>query len=171
MSIAWNNEKQLTFTEVSVPSLFMPSSGVKIFLAGSIDQPEDNHWRKRAIDFMRDSWFNAKENNTSITVYSPRRDDNTWLPEYENEQATWDMSMLAMVDYIVLHLTGDTISPVSLLELGMFAGDPRLRLSVDDSYSRKQIVELYYTYYGNMVYSSWLDSITEISRPFLIKGD
>jgi hypothetical protein len=164
MSEDWNNEKNIIFTAVTVPSLYIPTSGIKIFLAGSIDQPEQNNWRDQAINHIEHSWFNSPENNSSITVYSPRRAEE-WSFELENEQAAWDTSMLAMVDYVVLHLTGETISPVSLLELGIFLTHPKLHLSIDDSYTRKHVVELYYTYYGcNEVYSSWINSISAISE-------
>lgn len=168
MNEPWNNEVKLDFTVVSVPSLYIPTSGIKIFLAGSIDQPARNNWRELAIAHIQTSWFSASNNQDSITIYSPRRSDNEWTVDMENEQAAWDMSMLSMVDYVILHLTGTTISPVSLLELGLFARNPNLYLSIDDSYMRKHVVELYYTYYGkNRVYPSWIDSITRISENHL----
>ena len=170
MSETWNNEKKVDFTVVTVPSLYIPTSGIKIFLAGSIDQPEENNWRKHAILHIQNSWFNHPDNEDSITIYSPRR-SGKWSTEMENEQAAWDTSKLSMVDYIILHLTGTTISPVSLLELGIFITNPKLFLSIDDSYTRKHVVELYYTYYGfNKVYSSWVETITEISKKHLTKG-
>ena len=168
MNEPWNNEVKLDFTVVSVPSLYIPTSGIKIFLAGSIDQPVKNNWRELAIAHIQTSWFGTPTNRSSITVYSPRRSDDVWTTDMENEQAAWDTSMLSMVDYIILHLTGTTISPVSLLELGLFARHPNLYLSIDDSYTRKHVVELYYTYYGNnTIYPSWINSITEISKNHL----
>ena len=131
----WDNELNIQFTVVTVPSLYMPPSGPKIFLAGSIDKdypntPYINHWRKEAIEYIKRGWFNLEDNKDNITLYSPRREDDKWSIDMENEQATWDMSTLSMVDYIILNFTGDTLSPVSLLELGIFINDPRLYLSV-----------------------------------------
>ena len=114
MSSDWNNEVNLQFTVVAVPSLYVPVSGPKIFLAGSMDNTPDRDWREEITDYIRDWWFEAEFNTDHITIYSPRRADNIWKPEMEVEQAAWDMSMLSMADSIILHLTGDTISPVSL---------------------------------------------------------
>lgn len=165
----WNNELNIQFTVVSVPSLYMPPSGPKIFLGGSIDDIPDSpnmcHWREGTTEVIKRAWFDVEDNKDNITIYSPRREDDIWAIEMENEQATWDMSMLSMVDYIILNFIGDTLSPISLLELGIFVNDSRLYLSVDSSYKRKQIVELYNTYYGcNKVFDNISDSVYAIKN-------
>ena len=105
-----------------------------------------------------------------MTVYSHRREDGQLYFDMENEQATWDMSMLSMVDYIILNFVGDTLSPVSLLEFGLFVNNPKLYLSIDSSYKRKQIVELYNAYYGvNKVFDNVADSVYAIKNHWTSK--
>ena len=144
MADDWSNELKIDFTVVSVPSLYLPPSGAKIFLAGSIDCDNDEHWRKQITEHIKTEWFEQTENNESITIYSPRREDG-WSFDLENEQAAWDISMMNNADYIILHLTGESLSPVSLLELGTFSSNPKLYFSVNDDYVRKNIAELYFS--------------------------
>ena len=170
MSSEWNNELNLQFTIVAVPSLYVPVSGPKIFLAGSIDRTKGRNWREEITDYIQESWFESEFNTDHITIYSPRRADDKWKPDMEVEQAAWDMSMLSMADYIILHLTGDTVSPVSLLELGIFMKSPKLYVSVDSSYKRKRIVELYTANYcDNKIDGSLVDSVSEIKNHWLNK--
>ena len=71
--------------------------------------------------------------------------------------------MLNASDYIVLHLTGDTGSPISTLELGLFINSPKLHLSIDDSYIRKEVVEIHYSYFGiGQIYNDVTESIVAI---------
>lgn len=159
----WNNEIKTDFTVVTVPSLYIPPSGPKIFLAGSIDNAII-HWRELIIEYIRSSWFDEKEINDNITIYSPRRED-VWTTDMENEQAAWDIAMMNTADYIILHLTGNTISPVSLMELGIFMTTPKLYFSVNDDYIRKNIAELYFSCYGyNKKSKSLQDSIDRIKN-------
>lgn len=149
MADDWNNEIDTKLTTITPPSLFIPNSGPKIFLAGSIDGGQASNWRGNVTSYMETSWVEV-----DITLYNPRRVDE-FLPEMENETAVWSMSMLNMADYILLHLTGDGASPISMLELGIFIKDPKLFLSIDDDYSRKEVVEYHYNNFGiQKIYNS-----------------
>lgn len=170
MPNVWNNSKQLLLTVATPPSLFFPTSGVKIFLAGSIITGKNN-WRDKAAEHIKQHWFDNEENSDNITIYNPVRTEK-WTDDLENEQMTWDTSMISVADYVILHLTGSSVSPVSLLELGLLSNDPRLFVSMDDSYVKNNIVKLYYSRYGQKnIYSSWFDSIECISRNHLTKKD
>lgn len=172
MSSDWNNELNLQFTVVAVPSLYVPVSGPKIFLAGSIDKVKGKkkNWREQITNYIHDSWFDSEDNTDHITIYSPRREDDKWDADMEVEQAAWDMAMLTTADYIILHLTGDTVSPVSLLELGIFMNSPKMYVSADSSYKRKRIVELYMANFcDNKIDGSLVDSVTEIKNHWLNK--
>lgn len=166
MSEDWNNELKIDFTVVTVPSLFLPTEGVKIFLAGSIDCDNDEHWREEIIEYIRTDWFEEKDNTESITIYSPRREEE-WSFDMENEQAAWDISMMDAADYIILHLTGESVSPVSLLELGVFINSPKLFFSINDDYVRKNIALLYFSCYGyNRISKSPQESVVHIKNNY-----
>lgn len=170
MSKEWNNENHIKFTVASVPSLYIPENGPKIFLAGSMDNDNEENWRKETIDYINKSWFEDRTNTESITIYNPKRNEG-WSVDLENEQATWNISMLNIADYIILYLTGDSVSPVSLLELGLHARDKKLFLAINDDYLRKNIAKFYYSCYGyNRIYSS-IQEMVDVIKNNWNKGD
>lgn len=138
----YNNEIKTKLIKVTPPSLFVPRSGLKIFLAGSICNGDAPDWQNDVASYIEKSWTEE-----DITVYNPRR-EGEFLPEMESEHAAWTMSMISLADYILLHLTGESGSPISTLELGMFIDDTRLFLSISDDYVRKEVVQYHYNMFG-----------------------
>jgi hypothetical protein len=105
---------------VCKPPQWADIKGPSIFLAGSIEMG-------RAIDWQ--SSLAAALADLPITILNPRRDDwdATWKQDINNkqfkEQVDWEMDNLNKADVIALYLQPDTMSPISLLELGMHAND------------------------------------------------
>jgi len=154
MSDKWNNEIRTNMIKVTPPSLYVPSSGIKIFLAGSIGGGNAPDWQKDVTDYIEKNWVDE-----DLTIYNPRKEDE-FTAEMENEHAAWTMTMIDSSDYVLLHLTGDTGSPISTFELGLYIRDTKLFFSVDDSYCRKEAIEYHYNYFGvRQQYSSPNDSI------------
>jgi len=137
-----NTTLNSNFTVVTPPSLFVPTKGIKIFLGGSIDLGKSNNWQQSIINHIKNTWV-----EDDITIYNPRRDKNFDI-SLESEQAAWSISMLNISDYILLYLTGPGPSPIATLELGLFINNPKLYLSINDSYSRKEIIEYHYNCFG-----------------------
>ena len=153
-------------TVVTPPSLYLPTEGLKIFLAGSVCNGNAPDWQSMAV-----STIQMSSGEEPLTIYNPRRPSGEFLPENEVEQAAWTISMLNASDYIILHLTGDTGSPISTLELGLFINSPKLHLSIDDSYSRKEIVEIHYNYFGiGQIYERLEESIMAIQTDIQAKS-
>ena len=149
MNDTWNNEVHTNLTIVTPPRLFVRRSGAKIFLGGSIDLGNAPDWQGSITKYIDQSW-----GPEDVTVYNPRRLDE-FTSDLETEQAAWTISMLTLADYILLHLAGEGASPISTLELGMFIDDPRLYLSIDDEYTRKEIIEYHYNCFGiGQIYAS-----------------
>lgn len=140
MADNFNNEINTKLVKVTPPSLFVPRSGLKIFLAGSIGNVFD--WQDDVSSYIEQFWPEE-----DITIYNPRR-VGEFLPEMESEHAAWTMSMISLADFVLLHLTGDSGSPISTLELGMFIDDPKLFLSINDDYVRKEVVQYHYNVFG-----------------------
>ena len=169
MTENWNNELKIDFTVVNVPSLYLPTNGPRIFLAGSIDNNNNDHWRKEIISYIKEMWFGNIDNKSSITIYSPLRDEE-WSLDMETEQATWDISMLNVSDYIIMNLTGDSVSPVSLLELRPTSPSSRVFRSSEDTYVRKNIAELYYSCYGyNRISKNPQETVSLIQKDWIKK--
>jgi hypothetical protein len=106
--------------QVCRPPQWANIKGPSIFLAGSIEQG-------KAIDWQ--SALTAKLAHLPITVLNPRRLewDASWVQDVSNpqfkEQVDWEMDSLTRADVIALFFDPATMSPISLLELGLHAHD------------------------------------------------
>ena len=103
----------------------------KIFLAGTIDNGHSINWEQEVINRL-------KEKNADITIYNPRRDN--W-----NENATaidvckqieWEQIHLDKADLIIMVLADDSKSPISLLELGLYAKENKIIVFCTDKFYR-----------------------------------
>jgi hypothetical protein len=87
-----------------------------IFLAGSINMGKAIDWQAKVIDALQ---------NTDVAVFNPRRVqwDPSWTqsinnPDF-NTQVNWELDQLVSSDLVFFYFQGDTLSPVSLMELGI----------------------------------------------------
>jgi hypothetical protein len=115
-----------------------------VFLAGSIGLPDSGgsaiNWQQMIIDS-----FNTED---SITILNPRRLDwdSSWKQDIDNDkfrwQVQWELEGLEKVDLIVLYLQPGTMSPISLLELGLFARDHKMVICYPDGFWRQGNVDV-----------------------------
>lgn len=157
----WDNNSENSITIITPPSLYLPLSGPKIFLAGSIDNGNARDWQKEAINYIQKSW-----KDTNITIYSPRRRTRKYKESMEYEQHAWSITMLESADFILLNLAGGGgVSPVSLLELGIYIHDPKLFLTIEDNYPKKYVVEVHYNFFAeNQIYKDMKQAIDTIKN-------
>jgi hypothetical protein len=111
-----------------------------IFLAGSIEMGTAEDWQSKS-----EAIFNSFEFN----VFNPRRNDwdSSWVQEYTNpqfyQQVNWELDAMDAADYILMYFSQDTKSPITLLELGLFAKeDKRLVVVCPDGFWRKGNVDI-----------------------------
>lgn len=91
-----------------------------IFLAGSIENGKAEEWQQSFVEELK------KLKTPSIGVFNPRREnwDPSWTQDDNPElikQIEWELDHLEEANLIVMYLQPGTISPISLLELGIFA--------------------------------------------------
>ena len=116
-----------------------------IFLAGSIEQDVAERWQDRVIE-------NLKE--FPVTILNPRRAswDSSWKQTIENsqfkEQVTWELDALEKADTILLYFDPKTKSPISLLELGLFAKSGKMMVCCPKGFWRKGNVDIVCERYG-----------------------
>ena len=109
-----------------------------VFLAGSIEMGKAEDWQTDMSQFFFEFGF---------TVFNPRRKDwdSTWLPEFTNpnfyQQVNWELNALDNADIIIMYFSPGTYSPISLLELGLYATSGKLRVVCPDGFWRKGNVE------------------------------
>lgn len=102
-------------------SLIVPTGNVSIFLAGTIDMGNSDDWQTRVSDLLL-----AKSNN--LTIFNPRRVDwdNSWKQSVDDpqflQQVKWEHNALTVARHILFYFAPGSQSPISLLELGLFAG-------------------------------------------------
>lgn len=165
-SKTWNNEVNSILTIITPPSLMFPTSGPKLFLAGSIDGGKARPWQQQAIKYIEKNWT---END--VLVLNPRRDVKRYTQKMEIEQHAWGISMLETSDYILMHLAGGGgVSPVSLLELGLYMKSGKLFLSIDEDYPRKYVVDIHYTHYAKCtIYNHIYSAIDAVKNDWIQK--
>ena len=115
------------------------AQGRRVFLAGSIEMGKAIDWQAR---------LTASLAHLPITILNPRRDgwDPTWKQRKSNpqfwEQVKWELDQLDAADVIALYLQPGTISPITLLELGLHATSGKLVVCCGDEFHRKGNVEM-----------------------------
>lgn len=127
---------------VKPPHSIMKNGGAdlrKVFLAGTIEMGESEDWQSTVTNLLSEQ---------PITILNPRRDK--WDPsepqEFENaqfyQQVTWELNALDKADIIILNLLPESKSPISLLELGLYASSGKLLVCCPDGFWRKGNVDI-----------------------------
>lgn len=112
----------------------------KVFLAGSIEMGIAENWQEKIT--------NSLTSEENICLLNPRRDDwdASWKQDINNdkfhEQVTWELDGLESADLIVFYFSPETKSPVSMLELGLFARSEKLVVCCPEGFWRKGNVDL-----------------------------
>jgi hypothetical protein len=114
----------------------------KVFLAGSIEMGAAEDWQSVIPKLFKDK--------ADITFFNPRRDDwdSSWEqkesnPEF-NYQVNWELDKLDEANVIFMYFSPETKSPISLLELGLYAKSDVDRMIVvcPDGFWRKGNVDI-----------------------------
>jgi hypothetical protein len=110
-----------------------------VFLAGSIEMGKAENWQER---------LEKELSSVGGTILNPRRDDwdSSWVQNIENdkfrEQVEWELQALEIADVIALYFDPTTLSPVSLLELGLFGQEGKMVVCCPDGFWRKGNVDI-----------------------------
>lgn len=119
--------------------------GKAIFLAGSIEMGVAENWQTKVEKSLA---------GRDITILNPRRDswDSSWVQSIDNprfkEQVEWELSAQEKADYIFMYFDPATKSPISLMELGLFAKSGKLIVYCPEGYWRKGNVDIVCERYG-----------------------
>lgn len=117
-----------------------------VFLAGSIEVGVAENWQERIERELHDI--------ENICILNPRRDDwdsswkqEIWDPQF-NEQVSWELSAMERADLIVFYFSPETKSPVSMLELGLYARSGKIVVCCPEGFWRKGNVDIVCERYG-----------------------
>ena len=114
---------------------------VSIFLAGTIDNGESYDWQN---DIIKTFEKLDKELPVELIIYNPRRSewDKNASKKMLEEQIRWEQNHLDKADWIIMVLSDDSKSPISLLELGLYASSEKLIVFCTDKFYRYDNVRL-----------------------------
>ena len=116
-----------------------------IFLGGSIEMG-------KAIDFQR--MVIDSVGNKPYIFYNPRRSDwgSSWVQSKDNPnfrgQVEWELNALEEADVILMYFDPNTKSPISLMELGLFASSGKMIVCCPEGFWRKGNVDIVCEKYG-----------------------
>jgi hypothetical protein len=111
-----------------------------LFLAGSIEMGIAEDWQEKIIKEL--------EQFKNGYILNPRRDnwDSTWQQAKENpqffEQVNWELEALEKSSMIVFYFSPETKSPVSMLELGLFAQSKKIVVCCPNGFWRKGNIDI-----------------------------
>ena len=91
------------------------SGFTKIFLAGTIDMGSSRDWQAEAFEYF--SSLPGK-----YILFNPRQ--GNWdgsKPGEMDYQVNWELEYLEQADIIIMYIIGTSKSPITLLEMGLFA--------------------------------------------------
>lgn len=117
-----------------------------VFLAGSIEMGLAENWQEKIESGLKDI--------ENICILNPRRDDwdAGWKQNSENaqfsEQVNWELEGLEKASMIVFYFSPETKSPVSMLELGLFARTGKLLVCCPEGFWRKGNIDIVCKRYG-----------------------
>lgn len=144
------------------PPNVVPIKGIRenisVFLAGSIEMGKAEDWQKMVYN----------EFPFGFDFINPRRDD--WDTSWEqsinnpnfNEQVTWELDYLELCDIPFFYFQPGTVSPISLLELGLHIKKQNLVVCCPPGFHRKGNVDILCHRYGVKVYESLSDAIKKL---------
>lgn len=116
---------------------------LNLFLGGSIDNGEALDWQKALIEELK-----SEDTVKPIMIYNPRK-DNWYSDEKELEiQIKWELYHLERANLIVMNILGGSKSPISLLELGLFARTNKLLVFCSSNFYKFDNVKVTCQQYG-----------------------
>lgn len=154
-------------TEIKPPAELLPDKKrFEIFLAGSIEQGKAEEWQHEFADAIR-----KMKPRPNVALFNPRRDN--WDPSWSGisppgdsklftqqvlqqeqlvKQIEWEIEHLERAHLIVMYLQPGTISPVSMLELGIFVKEvftmkKQMIVLCPEGFHRKTNIDVVCQYY------------------------
>jgi hypothetical protein len=147
--------------EVQAPNTFtINQEYLNVFLAGSIEMGKAVEWQKDFIAALSDK---------PIQFLNPRRDDwdSSWGQTMNDsnfvEQVQWELDSMEKSHMIVMVFDSNTLSPISMLELGLHAKEQKLMVVCPDGFWKKGNIDVTCEFYGINQFNT-MDELIEFMR-------
>lgn len=125
------------------------NKGRRVFLAGTIDMGNSEYWQEEVIKLFNGPLLKEM----GFTIYNPRRIEG-FKSEDQEEQIQWELNHLDKADTILMNLLPSSKSPISLLELGLYAKSGKLVVVCPKEFYRYSNVRIICEKYKIPLYSS-----------------
>lgn len=141
---------------------------INVFLGGSIEMGLAEPWQDRLVNEFKDS---------DIRFLNPRRDDwdSSWVQEASNpqfaQQVNWELDALDYSDLIVFYFDPNTKSPITLMELGLYASSGKVIVCCPDGFWRKGNVEIVCQRHGVTLVNSFDELVDAVLKRKLSFGN
>ena len=130
---------------IKPPTLIDTEEKPSIFLAGSIEMGTAEHWQVKVEKHFL---------NDDVCVLNPRRD--VWDPSVKQsyyddtfrKQVEWELEGQETADVIAMYFDPKTKSPITLMELGLFAESGKIIVCCPKGFWRKGNIEVVCFKYG-----------------------
>lgn len=151
--------------EIKAPDSHLHFIGKRLFLGGSIEMGRAENWQEKTVALLDKNGYN------NLIILNPRRDDwdSSWgqspIPGTKFfEQVQWELIAQEKSDIICYYFAKDTISPITLLELGLYGArkDKKIVVYVDDKYERRGNVIITCDMYNITWTNNFGDFITDL---------
>jgi hypothetical protein len=145
------------------PEPYVQNSRISVFLAGSIEMGKAEDWQTKVINDLK---------NFDVDILNPRRRDwdSSWEQSINNkqfsEQVNWELDSLIKSDVILLYLQPNTQSPISLLELGLFADKNKVIVCCPNGFWRKGNVDIVCNRFDIPVFETLDEAVKELKKRF-----
>lgn len=106
----------------------------------------------------------------NVVLLNPRRDDwdSSWVQSKENpkfrEQVEWELRAQEIADCILMYFDPRTKSPISLLELGLFARSNKMIVVCPEGFWRKGNVDVVCERYGVLQFETLEEAIEHLRK-------
>lgn len=138
-----------------------------IFLGGTIEQGTATNWQQTVIDSF---------NGTDVTILNPRRAKwNASLPQDPtpgtefHTQVTWEIDAQNISDLIIYNFEADSKSPITLLELGLYATSGGVVVCCPKTYWRYGNVKIVCDLHGIPIFETLEELCEHVKSKFSIQ--
>ena len=125
--------------DIIINSIVKCDKKLSIFLAGTIDSGQSFNWQSALINSL-----SSKCDLPNVEIYNPRREN--WPSDTDHKevhyQIKWEQEHLDKADIIIMVFTDTSKSPITLLELGLYATSNKLHVFCTDKFYRFDNVKL-----------------------------
>ena len=132
------------------------ANSMNLFLAGTIDQGNSEDWQTKVINHFKDS---------PLTILNPRRDDwdvswdqSIYNPQFR-EQVEWELDCLDKCSHILMHFEESSKSPITLLELGLYANSKKIIVSCPMKFWRRGNIEIISNKFKIPLFTNLVDAL------------